>query len=670
MKIYKRISTILLLVAFISSFAKAAPEKMNAGSDMKVVQDSKLLRPELYNRTHRAGLLWMNLTNAGYYGNPDGLIDPCTGSVAPSGELHSGNVADFLFVGGLLFGGYLDSTQVEISGVESSIFQGPLVTSSYDGWVGDPMAKEMWAVDFVDDPSGLTLGKIRESSNIEGKKSCLFEEVYDPASTAEEQFNTMYTDRYVDQTYTGWDLNDNRNHIPLGIEVRQKSYAWSFDYAQKFIIIDYTLYNENADGNDIYDFFMGMYLDCDIGMINSTWDENAADDLGGFIQKWDGYKDPATNEYKTVDLNLAWAADNDGRNYTGEYYLGTDVEPGADSPLDGGTGIVTIRVLRNPNPDLKYAFNLYAADSDDEGKDWGPHWKTDLHDDWAYDLTPMQKGYDDTNHDGLFNDGGEFLYNGRTEGRPIGDRGKYMVMSNDEFDYNQYDIIDVHLGRFSDPDYVEDGSPFAQEDKWQPWILPADVQPGEVADGDLETRNDLANGADVKYVLSFGPLGTEDYQNVAYDSDNNGSIDSYMNKNIWRFAYKDSIKLTLAFIVSDGFHKSLEQDPNYYGQEGAMDPTTGIDPSYYDAGWDDALYNVLWAERVYDIPMYDTPVKSDVYPDGIGDGWFGEDVGEDGIYADTRNTTECWWTDPIVQYGAPDAGEGNMEMDLLTRMVI
>lgn len=665
MKVYKQITVILLIAFIASTFARTAENAPDRNNGLSV-QDSKAIIPQPNNRVHRAGLLWLNTTNMGYFGNPDTYDDPCTGKNAVNGEMPGGSGTDFLFVGALLFGGYKDQEKVTVNvggtDVEATLFDGPYATTAYEGWSGNPMPTETWPVMFDGDESGDIKGRMYETSNVEGRISCLFEEVYDPSATAEEQFNTMYTDKFVQRTpYTGMDEYDNREHVPLGIEVRQKSYAWSYDYAQKFIIIDYTLYNRNDEGKNLYDFFMGIYLDCDIGPIGGDVVYNHADDLGGFIQKWDGYIDQGTGEQRTVDLNLAWAADNDGRNYTGTNFYSATQEPGAGAPLDGATGIVTVRVLRNPNPNLRYAFNMYVAGSGDEALDWGPHWKTGLHNDWAFDLTPEQKGYDDYNQDGLFN-GAVPLAGGRVEGRPAGDKGKYMVMSNDEFDYNQYDIIAVDNGTFSDPEYMV-GTPFAQADKWQEWLDPTEPlpTPTDVHDGGLDTRNDLANGADTKYILSFGPLGTKKLINVATDTDENGIMDAVINgKEVWEFAYGDSLKLTMAFIVNENFHTSLDQDPNYDpGDEAARYPSSGIDPSLYDKGWYDALYNVVWAERVYDIPMKDTYVEKD----GVikGDGWYGEDVGADAIYANTLVTTQCWWTNPATEYGAPDddGTEGN-----------
>lgn len=697
MKIFRPITPILLAAMFFTLFA-AANEQLKwdySGDDHSTDSKQSSTIPVQRNRVHRAGLFWLNMNNTGYFGNPDGLRDPCTGRTAISGELPGGSGTDFIFVSSLIFGGYLDSATVNVGDTPAKVFQGPLTTTAYEGWQGTPMPREMWPINFDDDPSGAVLGRIYESSDVEGRVSCLFEEVYDPSATAEEQFSIMYTDKFVQQTpFTGMDDYDERQHIPLGIEVRQKSYAWSYDYAQKFIIIDYTLYNRNDRAADIYNFFMGVYLDPDIGNTSGispgsgmSISANHADDIGGFIQKWE-YFDDATGTMKVADLNLAWAADNDGRNYTGTNHYTATGQPGAGEPLDGATSILGVRVLRNPNPSLRFAYNIYIAHSDDESQDWGPRWQTGLHPrpaedhpdwvlpherredprskPWLYDLTMKQLGYDDTNRDELLNDSSQPLYGGRTEGRPIGDRGKYMLMSNDEFDYDQIDIREIYKDVYTDPDYVEEQ--FAQADKWQRWTTSADLGntaegfSGDIIDGDIKAMNDIASGKDVKAILSFGPLGYEDYEDIAFDPNADWEPQSVLsNKKVWKFAHGDSLKLTLAFIVNENFHTSLDQDPNY-ADDTVVNLDDGLQKEYFQKGWYDALYNVVWAERVYDIPMYDTPVTRD----GVrrGDGWYGEDVGKDGMFGDLRNDTFCWWFNE--EYPGPDDGEGNFELDNFT----
>ncbi|MDY0017100.1 MAG: hypothetical protein RBS89_04615 [Candidatus Delongbacteria bacterium] len=611
--------------------------------------------PYTQNRVHRAGLLWMNISNCGWFGVWEELNDPCTGKPAPRGEMPGGSGQEYLFNSSIWFGGYLNSG-TNLDG--AIIFEGPRVSTAADGT--SLYSNELKPYYFEDDIRGLTLGRIIETSSIEGRMNCLFEEVYDPKATAYEQFTTRYTDKGTD--HFTWDWFDGSTHSPLGVEVKQVTYAWPYDYAKKFIIVDYTIYNRNTDKKELYDFFVGIYVDTDVFKRNEDgygfWD-----DICGFIEKWDGYIDPATGEKKSVDMNLVWSADNDGRNYISidSWYM--DYEPGAQEPLDGSTGVFSIRVLRNPNPSLRYSFNLSSTDFNSESLDWGPRWKTGLHSDWQFDLTPAQKGYDDTNYDNLLWYVGEPLYGGRTEGTPLGEIGKYMVMSNDEFDYNLTSIREVHLGM----ETQADGTPIPQADKWQRWTTETDIGnegfSGDIADGTIKNMNDIANGYEQRFILSFGPLGYETYENVAVDADHDslGIPESFINKKVWKFAYGDSLKLTLAYMVSENFHTSLDQDPNY-ADSTVVDPLDGLDISLYDQGWYDAFYNVVWAERVFDTPMYDTPVTR--WGATKKDGWFGEDVGKDAIFGDVMSDPFCWWLD--AAYPGPDDGEGDFEMTTFT----
>jgi len=241
-----------------------------------------------------------------------------------------------------------------------------------------------------------------------------------------------------------------------------------------------------------------------------------------------------------------------------------------------------------------------------------------------------------------------------TEGCALTDVGRYMVMSNGEFDYDQTKINDINfsnenlVGELTGEatNYVE---PYRlidshdQQNKWKLW--------DHSTDGDIDVLNNIQNGRDTKMILSFGPLGRVTTVNVAVDEDKNGVIDSYINKSVNVFEYGDSLKLTLAFIVNENFHTDETQDPR-----------NGIIEEKYSKGWKDALYNVVWAERVYDIPMFDTP--STRYSVTKGDGWYGEDVGRDGLFAN-ENGQICWWTNTQYNGSDEDLTEQNNELDTL-----
>ncbi len=615
----------------------------------------------LKTRTHRVGSINMLLNNFGTTQRYNPFINPwtndnifkdeCTGKDVKTIEMPAGSGMIYLGKSSFWIGGYLETHEMQIGGSTAILFDGPHVSTGNSLYI--ETAPEILPTEFEDDPAGWTLGNIYETSNIQGRLNCLFEQVYDPNATAYEQFTTMFSDKCTSQNaIDGW---DDTFHTPLGIEIKQTSYAWPYDYAKKFIIVDYTIYNRNKDKRAVYNLFLGQAFDNSIfNQANAGIYGGRADDICGFIDKWTGYIDPATGVKKTVDLNMVWAADNDGREYVWEGG-GTHIvsEPGAGSILNGATGVFSVRVLRNPNPNLRYSFNNWNGYYN---WGWAPKWKVGMHDDWQYDLTPEQRGYDDDNNENIIIpwEEGVPLYGGVTNSYPLGDKGKYMLMSNDEFDHNQTAMREVCLGM----DAQIDGTPIPQAGKWQPWIVSGTVPEGEYSNGSIGMLNDFANGNYSSFLLGFGPLGYESYVNVAVDRDIDGEPDDIVvNKKVWKFAYGDSLKLTLAIMVSDDFHTRLEQDPNY-ADSTIVDLTDGLDVTLYDQGWYDAFHNVVWAERVYDTPMYDTPVKR--WGETKKDGWFGEDVGADGIFGDVAGDTHCWWID--ASYIGPDTGENDYEM--------
>ncbi|MDD3044647.1 MAG: hypothetical protein PHF33_04190, partial [Candidatus Delongbacteria bacterium] len=109
------------------------------------------------------------------------------------------------------------------------------------------------------------------------------------------------------------------------------------------------------------------------------------------------------------------------------------------------------------------------------------------------------------------------------------------------------------------------------------------------------------------------------------------------------------------------FHTSFDQNPNY-ADSTIVDLNDGLDVSLYDQGWYDAFNNVVWAERVFDTPMYDTPETR--WGATKKDGWFGEDVGEDAMFGDVVSDTNCWWLDNA--YLGPDEGEGDFDVTTFT----
>jgi hypothetical protein len=140
-------------------------------------------------------------------------------------------------------------------------------------------------------------------------------------------------------------------------------------------------------------------------------------------------------------LNIAWIADNDA-----------DPEGGAYGVMSV-PGVTATRVVRTPNDSLDISFNWWIA-NDNSSLDFGPRERPGVGE-WQEDFRDFGTG-------GL--------------GTPSGDRNKYYMLRNREFDYDQ-----ALTARINVIDTL--------------WLPPPTENAGTYADG-----------FDTRYLLSFGPF--------------------------------------------------------------------------------------------------------------------------------------------------------------------
>lgn len=174
-----------------------------------------------------------------------------------------------------------------------------------------------------------------------------------------------------------------------------------------------------------------------------------------------------------------------------------------------------------------------------------------------------------------------------TLGTPVGDAHKYFVMSNGEFDYDQVYVADHDYIQAHPQVVVNKVTGDSTEHQWR-----------------LETLTyapDLANGYDTRYLLSWGPLGIYDHTDLA-------------GNDIYRLNPGEKFHMTIGYVAGANFH--TPQNP-----QGDVSGNNPVDPSKFNFA--NLQYNAAWAARVYDNEMVDTN----------GDGWYGEDVGTDSLYA-------------------------------------
>lgn len=559
MKVFTFIVGLLLVVVLICNISLARLDADRAPLRPDRMAKGLVANPQKENRVHRGGLIWMNMTNWGYFGNfsyddSDAMDDPeFPGEWAPQCEYPGGSRVQYLFQGALWIGAEIlqeDGTYTD------------RVSVGTEGW---HIANEFW-------PGEGEQWGIEERSTRENAYNRLGDYISHPDAVSEQDFIAIYCDTLTDRNFVDDDDEDGP-HYPLGIKITQKSYSWSYKYAQDFIIIDYEI--ENIASNYLRNVYVGLYVDADCGWLGEgdigqgTWHN---DDICGFT-RWHTKQLPDGSIDSTL-IDVAWISDQDGRP--------EGITSGTNYTVPDVTGV---RVLRAPNPRLRTSFNWWVSRGD-QGLDFGPSW------------------LDDGAPGGWTN-----IY-----GTPMGDVRKYFVLSNGEFDYNQIYV--------NDPDYIQNNPQRVYDRDTGGWIEHAWKIPGQDPDDtDPDLTVDLADGYDTRYLLSWGPLGVYDPVGRFY-----------------RLYPGEKFSMTIAYVAGANFHnpEAPQTDPGH------------IDPQKFD--FDDFTSNALWAKKVYDNDMIDTPVydwgndhdpdiededgsQGDGIPD-TGDGWYGEDVGSDGLYAE------------------------------------
>ncbi len=247
-----------------------------------------------------------------------------------------------------------------------------------------------------------------------------------PQAISEQDIIATYYDTLDATSQTAQDPIDNRPHIPLQLKIEERTLQWSYDYAGDFILFDYSIVNIGRRRLD--KVYMGIYVDGDIHHTSKQGIAAFGDDICGFRET-----QPA--ECNFVDtVNMAYIMDNDGDPVDNEWDNTTSIR-----------SVAGVRLIRTPSDSLEYSFNWWSAAP---GPDFGPR-RT------GTDEKPLR-------------DMNGFL------GAPHGDRNKYFMLSNGEFDYDQL---------FTAVSHVDEG-----------WLPPP------------QSAAILAQGGDPKFLLSFGPF--------------------------------------------------------------------------------------------------------------------------------------------------------------------
>lgn len=281
-------------------------------------------------------------------------------------------------------------------------------------WVGGVVGRDTLVSTGVDDTWSLfnevallefwpaaTSEIIRRSVNIS-------DPFYSPLAVSEQDMIVTYYDTLASQGITGFDFVEGRSHIPLNLKVEERSYQWSYDYADDFILLDYTI--TNIGDEDIRDVYLGFWVDGDtffgvgggsapiVGSQEFTNGTNT-DDLVGFKKTF-----PA--ECNFIDtLNVAYIMDNDG-------------DPNIDGnwmPPYSLRHVVGVRILQKPSSEAQTSFNWWTFS-------------------FQNSFGPRSVGTPELPFRNMDN----------RLGIPFGDKNKYYIMRNLETDYDQVETFLDH----------------------------------------------------------------------------------------------------------------------------------------------------------------------------------------------------------------------------------
>ncbi|MFH1893413.1 MAG: T9SS type A sorting domain-containing protein [Candidatus Zixiibacteriota bacterium] len=367
------LAMLILISLHAQTFARTK-ETRDPRTEEGFFKPSQTKPPNTMNCVHNYNNLLLCISNWGFFGSEDGGQRDCeTGLSAPSGEFPAGSLVEYLFQGALWIG--------------AVVGEDTLVSVGADGW---QRVNELYPCGEAGDPK---CGIIKASNRPS-------DPAFSEDAKSDLEYYAVYSDTLVDARYTPDDW-DGRIYMPIGVEVAQRTYSWSVDYAQDFILLDYSV--KNIGLRKIENLYVGIYSDGDVGHKSIGGNDRASDDICGFLQTSPSALVDCPDFEDTIDLTYICDADGDPSNNAYDYR--------------SATGMLGTRVMRAPGQDKKVSFNWYQGNGSPQ-LDWGP----------MLDATKR-----------IFGTGGQ--------GTPEGDRNKYYLLSNGEHDYDQiysaYDFSDV-----------------------------------------------------------------------------------------------------------------------------------------------------------------------------------------------------------------------------------
>lgn len=471
-------TTIAVIIAVVLQFGTVQAQMLPVSKSRQAVRNDRAAKaPAHCLAAHRVGRIALAIANNGTFGreyHPGASLDCFTGQeILHSCQYPKNSRISYLFGGAFWIG--------------AVVGRDTLVSVGADGW---QHAYEMY-------PDAPPFGDMVFRSTVDPNSP------YYKDAVSEEDYIAVYTDTLtsgIPDDYFG------RPHTPLNIEITQASHAWSYEYAEDFVLFDYRI--RNIGRQTLREVYMAIYVDCMICFDCLGPMQGFQDDHSGFLHTW-----PDTCGDCSYDdtVFIAWAADDNGD---------PDLiyQDGRTHPTPSVTGT---RIVRTPQDSLDVSFNWWIGNSIP-----------------ALDFSPRERPFAGRRKEDLRDFGTGGL------GTPEGDANKYYVMSNREFDYNQVrtGVIEPNDSLWLYPDQNRaDSFATGYDTRYLLSFGPFDISPGQtlpisfayVAGEGIHTvdgnEDNLPDRPDI-YLrqLDFSDLAENAkwaswiYDNPGYDTDDDG----------------------------------------------------------------------------------------------------------------------------------------------------
>jgi hypothetical protein len=317
-------SFLLLALAFLLPFAPPAGARVDMegwSTDSRGMKNPYSSVYEIRGEgfVHNVGNLWVNVTNLGVIGNPWKDL-----STDPSAQYPPGSGIEYLFGAGIWVGAKMEgdatphvSTAFPSAEFRPSTFPVDTIYESYEGYPGATRF-------FNDDGDFDDFGRELIDEEIQdGKDNDGDGEIDEDFAAISQQ---MFTCVYRDDTPEA--LNTYADHVPMGLEVIQKSFAWGVPGSDSFVGLEFTIKNDGR--KDLHDVYLGFFCDADAGPVSQ--DRFWTDDRAGFVSVDTVLGSKTAQCVERLRIKIGETHDADGDNgltdgWFGAMFLGHTTDP-------------------------------------------------------------------------------------------------------------------------------------------------------------------------------------------------------------------------------------------------------------------------------------------------------------------------------------------------------